>query len=1055
MPSSLQTSLHFIDTNAQKTSSGFKILKYHGPICKLKTEWYAFLLSMAFIFLLAQCLLAQPDIQWDKTLGGSKEDPLSSVRQTTDGGYILGGTSSSVVSGDKSGAGKGGTDYWIVKLAANGTKEWDKTIGGTDHDYLVQIRQTADGGYILGGDSYSVAGADKTEGNGGTNNPEDRQPDMWIVKISADGTKQWDKTLLKRGEELMNELIQTSDGGYMAWGTGYMSGYMVKLSASGIIEWTQTDVQSIGRDNSGNIQTLDGGYILGKSVTAGYQVTKLSSSGVKKWEKTYASTGTGTSTTVPGIRICSDGSYILAGASDYGIGGDKTQASQGQLDYWIIKITSQGNKVWDKTFGGSSRDATSTINQTKDGGYLISGSSGSGISGDKTEETNGISDAWIIKITSNGTKQWDKTLGGSQYLQYDSYRGSSYLGLLVQDENGNYVLTGYSDAHASEDKTGDASGGWLVKLAANGTRIWDKTIGGNIGFVPAKDGGYISYGTSSLSAGATKTENSRGGADYWIVKLSAEATTKQLTPSAPSLSFTYKPGSITPVQTIAITGSAGVIPTLSAVKTENSKWLTVQQAADGQVSFSINANGLAAGAYTAVVTLFASDYSRIVMPVKLTVSSPEAVNTFVRINVGGGAYAASNSRQFRTDQYYAGIDRTSSVTGGDILNTDDDELYRSGRCSPSFSYNIPMANGKVTVILHFAEIWYGVPGKGAGGAGKRQFHVTMEGSRKLTNFDIFSAAGGAMRAVQKSIPVTITDGMLNIDFQSGASDLPRVSAIEVITTSITLKPVADAYIDGTYNRENFGTAPNLDVKSIKNSLPGRRSSYLKFPIGTAGIIGTAKLRVYGKNHENTNEIYLHAYGVDDNSWTENNIIFDFAPKASTSRLSYVAVSNEARYYELDVTSYVKAQQQTGDALVSFVLMDSNFRNTRLVFNSRENAANPPQLLILPAAETNAAARTSEEAISSAPEAEPEQSLVYPNPVQDQFNLVISGKHSEDISFDLLNSSGRSYKVVPTQKARAGKTAEIDISGLKLSSGIYLLKIKSEAATEVIKLLVTQ
>ena len=116
---------------------------------------------------------------------------------------------------------------------------------------------------------------------------------------------------------------------------------------------------------------------------------------------------------------------------------------------------------------------------------------------------------------------------------------------------------------------------------------------------------------------------------------------------------------------------------------------------------------------------------------------------------------------------------------------------------------------------------------------------------------------------------------------------------------------------------------------------------------------------------------------------------------------------------------------------------------------------PPQLVIVPGTVTNSNIREGIEEISSTAAAEAESSSVYPNPIRKQFTVQISSKHSEDISLDLLNSSGQSSKVEATQKAIAGQKADVDISNLRLSTGIYLLKLHSKAATETIKILVTE
>ncbi|GGB92471.1 ELWxxDGT repeat protein [Dyadobacter sediminis] len=427
----------------------------------------------------------------------------------------------------------------------------------------------------------------------------------------------------------------------------------------------------------------------------------------------------------------------------------------------------------------------------------------------------------------------------------------------------------------------------------------------------------------------------------------------------------------------------------------------------------------------------------------------------LRINAGGEAFAASGERQFSKDQYYAGTDRTTLIATGDILNTTDDVLYRSGRCSPSFSYNIPVPNGKVTVILHFAEIWYGVPGKGAGGAGKRQFHVDMEGRRKLTNFDIFVAAGGAMRAVQKSFPVAVTDGMLNIDFLSGAADLPRISAIEVVVGSLALSPVADAFVrDSTFKNMNFGFSPDLEIKRVPGSdLSPNRSSYLRFQLPQEKI-ATAKLRIYGHNHENSNTIYLHAYGVDEGSWKEDGITSNNAPAASTPSLGLAGVNDVYQYYEVDVTGYVKAQHEMNEGFVSLFLNDPNNRNTRLVFNSKENAFNRPELIIQLAPESNKNTRLSQEGSKETAQTDLE-SYVYPNPVKDHFTVSVSRQHAGPVSFELISESGKGYAITGTENVRPGEKAAVSISGLSLSSGIHLLKIKSDEFTEVIKMLVTE
>lgn len=478
--------------------------------------------------------------QWDKTIGGSSDDKLASLHQTLDGGYVLGGWSTSPVSGDKTQASRGYADYWIVKLNANGNKQWDKTLGGSSDDILLSLQQTEDGGYILGGTSDSPFGGDKTESGRGIY-------DYWLVKLDEDGTKQWDKTLGGSGVEYFGSVQQTPDGGYVLGGSsaspisgektesgrGSWDYWLVKLNASGNKQWDKT----IGGNNTDYLisveQTLDGGLILGgwsyspksgdKSednkvgtdywTTVDFWIVKLG----KQGDKTIGGSGDDYLTS---LQQTSDGGYILGGASPSPRGGDKTDSSKGDTDYWVVKLDANGNKIVDKTFGGSGRDDLMSLQQTSDGGFILGGYSFSGISGDKTDTSRGIYDYWVIKLDAAGNKQGDKTLGGSSI---------DYLSSVQQTRDGGYILGGRSLSDSSGDKSENSKGGydyWVVKLDALGNKQADKTIGGS-GFEDLSslqqtaDGGYILGGWSASPISGDKSENNKGGFDYWVVKLDA------------------------------------------------------------------------------------------------------------------------------------------------------------------------------------------------------------------------------------------------------------------------------------------------------------------------------------------------------------------------------------------------------------------------------------------------------------------------------------------------------------------------------------------------------
>src|SRR5207244_1413693 len=138
-----------------------------------------------------------------------------------------------------------------------------------------------------------------------------------------------------------------------------------------------------------------------------------------------------------------DGGYILVGTSASNISGDKTEACQGYVDFWILKIDSLGNYQWDKDFGGNDLEYEAIGYQTNDGGYIIAGYSESGINGNKTQANWGGGDFWIIKIDSIGNYQWDKDYGGTGHEDIRSFQETT---------DGGYILGGVSSSDSSGDK---------------------------------------------------------------------------------------------------------------------------------------------------------------------------------------------------------------------------------------------------------------------------------------------------------------------------------------------------------------------------------------------------------------------------------------------------------------------------------------------------------------------------------------------------------------------------------------------------------------------------
>jgi hypothetical protein len=441
-----------------------------------------FLLRFTIAFLFTTSTIFAQEIEWQNTIGGNYNDQLYSIKQTFDGGYILGGYSNTNISGDKTEVTIGSDDYWVVKTDALGNIQWQNNIGGNSEDWLRTIDLTSDGGYIMGGWSRSNISGDKTQNSKGSD-------DYWIVKIDSLGNIQWDKTIGGSTFDLLMSVEQTSDGGYILGGysDSNISGDKTENSKGGPDYWI------VKTDSLGNIQ----------------------------WQNTIG----GNSIDYFGlVRQTNDGGYILCGYSDSNISGDKTENYIGSYDYWIVKADSLGNIQWQNTIGGTSTESLYSIEQTKDGGYILGGFSNSDISGDKTKASKGGFDYWIVKTDSLGNIQWQNTIGG---FGDETNRSTESI---AQTIDGGYIIGGGTFSDFSADIKEDSKGGFdycIFKTDSLGNVQWQNTIGGNFNddlrsICQTTDEGYILGGYSNSNTSGDKIENCKGGYDYWIIKLTTQ-----------------------------------------------------------------------------------------------------------------------------------------------------------------------------------------------------------------------------------------------------------------------------------------------------------------------------------------------------------------------------------------------------------------------------------------------------------------------------------------------------------------------------------------------------
>lgn len=418
-----------------------------------------------------------PEIQWQNAIGGNGAESLTSIENTDDGGYILGGYSDSGISGDKSEINRGDNDYWIVKINSSGNIEWEKTFGGSGGDALLAVKQTNDGGYILAGFSDSGISGDKTESSLGGN-------DYWIIKINSTGILEWQNTIGGGSDDYLNSIIQTPDDGFLLGGSSH---------------------SGISGDKTETVSGFDD-----------YWIVKTDNAGNIEWQNTIGGNGNEALTS---LNFTLDGNFIIGGYSDSELSGDKTEASNGLFDYWILKLDINGNIIWQNTIGGTSNDNLGSITPTEDGGFIIAGQSSSGISGDKTEPIHGSTDFWVVKTDMYGNILWQKNIGGN---------GSELLPDIKQCVDNGFILSGGSSSGISGDKN-EAYGKydyWALGLDEIGNIIWQRSMGGSqndfaTSVVQSADGGYCVAGYSGSGSTGNKTENVNGLLDYWIVKLNA------------------------------------------------------------------------------------------------------------------------------------------------------------------------------------------------------------------------------------------------------------------------------------------------------------------------------------------------------------------------------------------------------------------------------------------------------------------------------------------------------------------------------------------------------
>ncbi|WP_347487619.1 hypothetical protein ABDB91_10545 [Desulfoscipio sp. XC116] len=320
-------------------------------------------------------LNAKGYVQWHNTLGSDNNDRGYSVRETSDGGYVIAGATQPVFS-------QGYNNVYLAKTDASGKKEWHREFGGPGEDTGACVLQTTDGGFI-------IAGATTSSGAGDS--------DAYLIKTSAKGIKEWEKTFGGKETDFATTVRQTSDGGYIAAGQTYSYGaggydvYLVKTDALGNQDWTQT-FGGVGWDTAASVeQTDDGGYIvIGQTASLGagnndIYLIKTNHTGEKIWEKTFGGADLDIGKTV---QCAGDGGFLLAGWSN--------SFGKGELGLYLVKTDAQGNKLWEKIWTNGKLDPEFSITLNQEKGFIVTGWWAERLS--RQQDHNDEVDAYVVGV---------------------------------------------------------------------------------------------------------------------------------------------------------------------------------------------------------------------------------------------------------------------------------------------------------------------------------------------------------------------------------------------------------------------------------------------------------------------------------------------------------------------------------------------------------------------------------------------------------------------------------------------------------------------------------
>ncbi len=476
---------------------------------------------------------ADGDTLWTNALGGGRNEYANAVIQTADNGYIVGGYSKSD-DGDVHGWHEGynnrfgseNSDAWLVKLNMAGDTLWTKCLGGSGHEEIEHIMKAGDEGFIIAGKAASDDG-DVKGWHEGRDSWGDGYSDAWLAKLNYSGDTIWTKCLGDTCRDEIYSMAKTHDGGFFIGAYSFSEKgevqdnhgggdiWIVKLLTNNRNVFTKSLGGTAGDYAYSIVKTYNNDYIIAGYVDSddidvhgshgdfdGW-IVKLNSNGDTLWTKCIGGTSADKIYT---IRQTPDSNFVLAGQTASN-DGDIT-GNNGWYDFWIVKMSGQGNILWSKCYGGTKNERASDIVPAGDGGYIVTGYTESN---DKyVSGHHGQSDVWVVKVDAFGELKWASCFGGSNY---------DVAGKICNSHDNNFLIAGSTssddgDVHGSHGN----NDGWIVKLNSNGDTIWTKCYGGThddfaYDITPSYAGSFIVAGSTSSDDG--DVHGNHGGRDGW------------------------------------------------------------------------------------------------------------------------------------------------------------------------------------------------------------------------------------------------------------------------------------------------------------------------------------------------------------------------------------------------------------------------------------------------------------------------------------------------------------------------------------------------------------